>query len=84
MKQKVIATRVSGYVYDAIAAKASAERVSMSAIAARLLSDALKSSGESPDLAARVSAIEQRLSQIEALGQSQPSATLKRGKRGRR
>jgi hypothetical protein len=84
MKQKVIATRVSGYVYDAIAAKASAEGVSMSAIAARLLSDALKSGGESPDLVARVSALEQRFSQIEALGQSQPAATLKRSKRGRR
>lgn len=53
MRQKVVTERVSDDIYSAIAAKASAEGVSLSAIAARLLSDALKSGSESPDKPAR-------------------------------
>lgn len=84
MKQKVVTARVSGDIYDAIVAKASAEGVSLSAVAARMLSESLKANGESsdkPDWAISLEAIEQRLSQVEALVSSDSRGGSRKGKR---
>ncbi len=68
MKQKVITARVTADIYDAIADKASAEGVSLSAVAARLLSDSLKSGAEPSDKPVWAIALESRVSQLEAQG----------------
>lgn len=85
MKQKVITARVTGDIYDAIAAKASAEGVSLSAVAARLLSDSLKSGVEpsdQPDWAVELKKLESRLSQVEAqLSNDRQNSGNRKGKR---
>lgn len=70
MKQKVITARVTGDIYAAIADRAKAEGVSLSAIAARLLADSLKAEASEPDKPAWALEVEQRLSQLEAQQQS--------------
>lgn len=69
MKQKVIAARVSDDIYGAIAAKASIEGVSLSAIAARLLGESLKADARESDKPDWAIALESRISQLEAQGQ---------------
>lgn len=85
MKQRVIAARINDETYAAIAAKAEAEGVSLSAIAARLLSDALATGTESPDKpdwAIALEQLEQRVSQLEA--QPHESATAQRSRKAKR
>jgi hypothetical protein len=87
MRRELVAARLSFDVVAAARAKAKADGQTLTEVVEQALVAHLglgKSGGESPDLAARVSALEQRLSQIEAIGPNKPPATLKRGKRGRR
>jgi hypothetical protein len=87
MRRELVAARLSFDVVTAARAKAKADGQTLTEVVEQALVAHLglgESSSESPDLAARVSDLEQRLSQIEALGKNKPAATLKRGKRGRR
>ena len=78
MKQKVITARVSVDIYAAVAEQASAEGVSLSAIAARLLTVGLAKVDKKPDWAVD---IERRVAQLE---QQAILPTQDRGKGKRR
>ena len=82
MKQKVIAARVADDVYDSIAAKASAEGVSISAIAARLLGESLKADARADEKPAWAIAHEERIAKLESQQQAQSqSQGSRKGKR---
>ena len=80
-KQKVVATRISEGIYDSIAAIAKKEGVSISAVAARLLTVGLSQPDKKPDWAMD---IEQRVSQLERKVSEQSSGQAGGKGRGKR
>ncbi len=84
MKPKVITARVADDIYKAIAAKAESEGVSLSAVAARLLSDALEIGDDSgAKKPAWALDIEARLTQLESQPKGTPAQHERKGKRRR-